>query len=115
MRPTKYDGLLIIICLALSLLAGGVILLTQSVCVDHTLVAVVTIDDAEILRLPLNEDTSYILPTGHTLTVENGAVSVTEAPCPDQICVAYKPATHLGACIVCLPEKMVITIEEDSP
>ncbi len=113
MRPTKYDGLLVAICLSVALLAGGVVLLFHLT--DRPLVAVVTVNDAVVARLPLDMDTTCELTTGHTVIVQNGAVSVASAPCPDKICETYADARHLGACIVCLPEKMVITVEEETP
>ena len=83
-------------------------------------VAVVTVDGVEYGRYPLSED--------HTETIrfEDGSynrvatqecyVSMPEAACPEQICVHHSRISRNKETIVCLPDKVVITIEngEDS-
>ena len=41
----------------------------------------------------------------------NGSIRVTEATCPDQICVRTVPARSPGDQIICVPNRMVITVE----
>lgn len=43
-------------------------------------------------------------------TISNGAVDVTHADCPNQICVHHSPITRTGESIVCLPNRVVITL-----
>ena len=45
------------------------------------------------------------------LTVEDGAASVTEADCPDKICVEQGRVRYTGQCITCLPNKLTVTLE----
>ena len=47
------------------------------------------------------------------LVIKNGQVSVSEASCPDQICVHHKKIEHEGESIVCLPHKFVVTISHE--
>ena len=55
-------------------------------------------------------DTQY----GHnTVHVERGAISVTEADCPDQICVAMGKLDGSGIPIICMPHRLVILVEGD--
>ncbi|MFZ2413529.1 MAG: NusG domain II-containing protein [Candidatus Cryosericum sp.] len=41
----------------------------------------------------------------------NGSIRVSEATCPDQICVHTVPARSPGDQIICVPNHMVITIK----
>lgn len=40
-----------------------------------------------------------------------GSIRVTESTCPDQICVHTAPARSPGDQIICVPNRMVLTIE----
>ena len=82
--------------------------------------AVVTRDGEEICRLDLSKDTEMTLTAEaggyNIIVVENGAVRVSEADCPDQICVKQGAIDNDAAPIVCLPHKLVIevTVESDT-
>ena len=45
------------------------------------------------------------------VVVKNGKVSVTEADCPDKVCVNTGEIGTPGDTIVCMPHKMVVEIE----
>lgn len=45
------------------------------------------------------------------LVISGGTADVTEASCPDGICVRAKAAQYEGDTIVCLPNKTEIRIE----
>ena len=80
-------------------------------------VAVITVDGVEYDRIDLSKvtesydieiDTQY----GHnTVHVEPGRISVTEADCPDGICVAQGAIDKGGVPIVCMPHHLVVKIE----
>lgn len=78
-------------------------------------VAVVTIEDIEYGRFPLDEDTTEKigLPDGsyNILVIKDGRADVTEASCPDGICVNHRAISSQGETIVCLPNKVVVEIE----
>lgn len=58
----------------------------------------------------INIDTEF----GHnTVHVEPGAISVSDADCPDGICVRQGKLTTAGVPIVCLPHRLVIEIYGD--
>ena len=42
--------------------------------------------------------------------IRDGKVSVTEASCPDQICVRHGPTDQTADPIVCLPNKLVVRV-----
>ncbi|WP_461810452.1 NusG domain II-containing protein [Faecalimonas sp.] len=49
--------------------------------------------------------------TNH-LVIKNGKADVIDARCPDKICVQQKPISKKGESIVCLPNKVIITVVE---
>lgn len=45
------------------------------------------------------------------LVIEDGRANMIWADCPDKICVNMKAISNMGESIVCMPEKIVVTIE----
>lgn len=45
------------------------------------------------------------------LLIEDGRASVTDATCPDQLCVRQRSIAGSGESIICLPHKLVVQIE----
>lgn len=63
----------------------------------------------------LDKDREYKVTTdsGENLVViSDGAVSVTEADCPDKVCVKHSEISNVGETIICLPHKLVVEIAE---
>lgn len=75
-------------------------------------VAVVSVNNAEYCRLPLNKNTTVKL-TGNTVCVENGFVYMKSATCKNQICVHTPKASKVGDSIICLPHKVVIEVKNE--
>ncbi len=72
---------------------------------DKALVGTYALRGADAVRLPV--DTA----AGHNVVViENGAVRVAEADCPDQVCVHTGAISGPGETIVCLPNRLLIEI-----
>lgn len=46
----------------------------------------------------------------NTLVIKDGKVTVTDANCPDGICVNHMPIHRSGESIICLPHKFVVTV-----
>lgn len=78
-------------------------------------VAVVTIGTEEYGRFPLDKDiTERIeLPNGsyNLLVIKDGVADITEATCPDGTCVAMPAISMQNQSIVCLPNEVVVQIE----
>ncbi len=72
-------------------------------------------DSVETAVLPLDRDTSLTVNGygGYTclVNITSGRVNVTEATCPDKLCVRQKSISKNGETIVCLPARIVIEIE----
>ena len=80
-------------------------------------VAVVRTDDGEEVY-PLNKDGVFSLNGGtNTLVIENGEAWVSEADCPDKICMGMGKISKNGEFIACLPNRVIIVVEggEESP
>ena len=80
-------------------------------------VAVVRTDDGEEVY-PLNKDGVFSLNGGtNTLVIENGEAWVSEADCPDKICMGMGKNSKNGEFIACLPNRVIIVVEggEESP
>ena len=66
------------------------------------------------MELPLSEDARLVLGEGehtNTLVIAGGTARVIEASCPDQICVRRGAVQYAGESIVCLPHKLVVTVQ----
>ena len=75
----------------------------------------VSIDGAVIATYPLSVDRTEEIrtPDGglNRLIIKDGKAYVESASCPDGICAAHKPIHRDGESIVCLPNKVVITVK----
>ena len=81
--------------------------------------AVVTVDGKEYGRYPLCEDTEIDITdaTGqitNILSISNNTATMSEASCPDKLCMKHKAISLEKETIVCLPNKVVVTIESDT-
>lgn len=80
-------------------------------------VAVIRLDGQEIERIDLSAvKESYDIPIntkyGYNLVhVAQGSISVTEANCPDGVCVRQGAISTGGVPIVCMPHRLTISIE----
>lgn len=74
----------------------------------------ISIDGTIQKQFELSNDQTYTIqtPQGYnTLQIQNYKAKVTEADCPDQLCVQQKSISHAGEMIVCLPHKVVVEIK----
>ena len=74
--------------------------------------AVVTVDGTEVGRYPLSKAGTFPLTGGtNILVIENGEAWVTEANCPDKICMGMGKISRNGEFIACLPNRLLIVVE----
>lgn len=80
----------------------------------------VSINGKVYQSISLSRETVVTLPAknGHNvLTIRDGCADITDADCPDKLCVKQKKIRHTGETLVCLPHKLVIKVidsKEDS-
>ncbi len=78
----------------------------------------VSVDGQTAEVYPLSDDREITIQTpGGTnrLIIRDGAASVTEADCPDRLCVLQPAISRPGQTIICLPHRLVITVEGALP
>ena len=77
----------------------------------------VSVDGKLYGTYPLHTDLTLSIRTGedgeeeNLLVIRDGKAHVESATCPDGICAAHKPISREGESIVCLPHRVVITVE----
>ena len=80
----------------------------------------VEVDGKKFGSYSLSEDRTVEIRTGakgeelNLLIIENGKAYVKSATCPDGICAKHKPISREGESIVCLPNKVVITVRQSA-
>ena len=63
---------------------------------------------------PLQEDQTIEINHGtNILEIRDGEARMTEADCPDQICVHQKAISANGESIICLPNKVVVEVQSE--
>ena len=82
----------------------------------------VTVDGKAYGVYSLNENITEDIDTDNEglnrLIIRDGKAYMETATCPDGICVSHKPIFRNGESIVCLPNKVVVTVtttDADSP
>ncbi len=110
-KKTRND---IILALAVIIAAAGVWLGSELLKEDGAF-AVVTVNGTETERYPLDVDTEIRLESENggynILIIKDGKADITDASCPDHVCVDQRAVGRTGEAITCLPNKTVITIE----
>ena len=76
--------------------------------------AVIIVDGETMDTVPLTKDGDYSVEglLGESIIrIRDGAVTMEQAPCPDQICVKHSRIRYSGEQIVCLPGRIIIEIQ----
>lgn len=85
-----------------------------------TVYADITVDGQLYRRVPLSghhgrEEFTVQTPGGsNTVCVEGETIAVTEADCPDKLCVETGRASRPGGIIACLPHRLIIEVKGDA-
>lgn len=125
MQSGKENGLLCrndIILILLLLISSAVLFFGNSLYFTRSgNAALEIVVDGELFgRYALDRDQTIEIQGTNVCRIENGKVSMTEADCPDLICVHSMPIDRNGGSIVCLPNRVVLLIvntekDEDAP
>ncbi len=112
LRPGAWDALVV---LAVVLLAAGTAVLTWGGGRNTGAVtAVISVDGVEHEAVPLEELTSHTISSnGYTLQIAaaDGEIWVEASDCPTQDCVHTGHISRSGQSIVCLPARVIVTLE----
>lgn len=112
----KWDIVLLIALLLLSLLPEGVFILSGSDRMLEGTKAVVQVNGSVYKEIPLSEhhgtDTFTIQTADgyNTVVVKDQKIGIIEADCPDKICIQEGFIRNPGETTVCLPHKVMIEI-----
>ena len=111
LKPTKYDALLAAAILLLAAALGAYLWLGAAS--SDALSVVVRVDGVEVERFPLGEAARDYANNGYAVHLAATAegVRVERADCPTQDCVRTGTITRAGQSIVCLPARVVVTLE----
>ena len=107
-----------VLLVAVLLLLGGALVLFLWLTRQAGGTVSVRIDGELVMELPLDEDAELVLGGGtrtNTLAIKDGKARVVEASCPDRICVGHGAIQYAGESIVCLPHRLVITVQGGPP
>lgn len=120
LRPTLWDGLVVLLTLALAIGSAFFIWGGEQETGDVTVV--ISVDGEEVERCPLAKfpdgDRVYSY-NGYTLKVgmsypiypDQPCIRVVESDCPTQDCVHTGEIYRAGQSIVCLPARIIIALE----
>ncbi len=74
----------------------------------------VKIDGETVAEYSLCTDGTYILNGGtNTLVIENGEAFVINSDCPDHTCERTGKIRYVGESVVCLPNRVSVTVKGD--
>lgn len=105
----KNDKILILIVCVIATLFGGYHFLKKDVGVGTV---EVQIDGSVYGIYSLQNDQVVDIDEHNQMKIEDGTVTMTWATCPDQICVEHRAISREGESIICLPNKVVLSIIE---
>ena len=109
-RKKLKNDILLIACIFVAICVAALILLLSKKAGDTV---VVTVDGALFGEYRLDEDRTVKIRSQdgiNVLVIEDGQAFVLDASCPDGICAQHRPILHDGESIICLPNKVVITV-----
>ena len=123
LKPTLWDGLVVLLTLALML--GSAWFIWGGEADTKELTVVISVDGEEVKRCPLTEFPDAEMAcsgNGYTLKVvlaedlypDELGVTVSQSDCPTQDCVHTGIITRSGQSIVCLPARIIISLEGGS-
>lgn len=104
-----------IILIAVVLLAAFFLFLySKSIHQSPAALVEISIDGTVVKTFDLNQDQEYLIEssTGGTnmLIIQDGEAWISEASCPDKVCIRQGKISHDGELIVCLPNLMIVRI-----
>ncbi len=106
-KTIRYDILLIAVLLFVSAISVGALLINRKAGER----VVVEIDGAQAAVYSLAIDGEYPLNGGtNILVIENGEAYLRYADCPDKVCVHTGKIKYEGQTIVCLPNRLSVTV-----
>lgn len=106
----------IILVLSMVIIAAAAFLIINFAVKKDGSYAVIKVDGNVIKTLDFNSGETTIEVNGYQggvnkVVINDGKVSMTEADCPDELCVKTGKISRVGETIVCLPHRVVVEIK----
>ncbi len=106
------------------ILAGSILFLACGFYIGNRLIhrepaaiVEVSLNNHVIHQLDLSKDTQIVIESykggTNTLVIENGHAYISDASCPDKVCIYQGTISRPGEMIVCLPNMMIAKIVGD--
>ena len=113
--PAKKKYRLDIIIIAVILLVSLSLLLIVTLSKEEGSVVVVEIDGTTVATYPLDKNAEYSLNGGsNVLVIKDGVAYMNYSNCPDHTCEKTGKIRYVGQTIICLPNKIAVTIKGDN-
>lgn len=116
-KETRVIGLAIkkyrtdVVVIVSLLLLSAIVLLAVFLTRQEGARVTVTVDGVTVGEYPLSLDATYELRNGaNVLTVEDGRAYMSYSSCPDHLCENTGRIKYVGETIVCLPNKVTVTV-----
>ena len=101
----------LIVIASLLLLSVAVLLIVNLTRTEGGYVEI-SVDGEVKATYPMSVDGEYVLNDGtNKLTIKDGAAYMTYSSCPDHVCENTGKVRHVGQTIVCLPNKLTVTVK----
>lgn len=110
----KWDWVIIIILIVISLMPLGIILKNENFQGDYYVLISVNGEDYEKMKLNKENDEVIRIENGNyvnEICVNGREVYMKETNCPDRVCSRQGKISKVGESIVCLPNKLFIEIK----
>lgn len=104
----------IVLVILLVVLAGGMYIGNRIMNRKPAVIVEVSVDGIVVEELDLSKNMEIVVKGYHsgtnTLVIEDGQVYITDATCPDKVCIHQGKINRSGEMIVCLPNLMIAKI-----
>ena len=113
-KRRRMDFILIAVVMFIALISAVIVYLTH----NKGDMAVIKVDGNIVSELSLSDNTTIIIEGyqggSNTVSIIDGKAYVSEADCPDEICVKTGGISRAGETIVCLPHRVVVEIKSSN-
>lgn len=104
----------LLLVLAIVIAAGGLYIGNRVKNQRPAVIVEVSVDGVVVEELDLSKDGEFVIQ-GHnggtnTLIIQDGQAHISDATCPDKVCIYQGTVDRSGEMIVCLPNLMIAKI-----
>lgn len=108
-----FDGILITAALAAAVFLGFEVYAATD---TEPVLIIESPEGRWMYRMDTAIDVEIPGPLGTThVHIEDGSASISDSPCPNRTCVAAQPISRPGSWTACLPNRVLIRIDGESP